>query len=104
MNKQAKKIKTINADQIIDIINSQEYGAEQYSSYGLRAMMRNPITGAYPDVSIGDSVDNSYVWDDNDPTNYMLNGVCAVELDLNDIDKAITQIKAYTWACKQIVL
>lgn len=77
---------------------------EEYAKYGLRGMMNNPITNERVIISIGDIVDNSYEWEDGEPTQEELNGTSAVEVTADTIDNAMELVDAYTWNCSQVAL
>ena len=93
-------------DTILNTIKNQEYGVDQYETYGLRVMKDNPLTGTKVTAEAGDYVNNyeSYEWVDGNPTDESLEGLCAVEIDINDIDDAIHKIQDYIEGEEQIVL
>lgn len=94
-----------NKNQIIEIIQKAEY-----ENYGIRVMMRNPITGKYPSVEIGGSIENSYHWEDGETMGEEIEGVCAVEITIDSIDDALHILNDYIFmignesSCKNIVL
>ena len=94
----------MNAKQIKKIIENNKY---EYNYFGLRAMTRDPMTGKYPkQLGVGDETDNSYAWEDGEPTEDELNGTCALGIDrdaeADEIEAAIKNLRMYD--AKQVVL
>ena len=91
---------------ILNVINSQRYGIDEYETYGLRVMKNNPMTDEAVLAEVGDCVEDyeSYEWVDGNPTDETLGGLCASELDLDDIGNTIEKIQDYIEGSEQIVL
>jgi hypothetical protein len=80
--------------EVIDIIRGEEY---EY--YGIRW-----IHDSDP-VSVGDSLPNSYRWEDGESTGEELNGTSAIECTADDAERGLIQIKdSYASKGDQIVL
>ena len=94
----------VSSKKIKRIIDSQEYGQEEYEVYGLRVMSRSPKTGKAETVEVGDTLGNSYAWPDGEPSEEVLNGASAVEINLDDIDDAIKKVSNYDHNGDKIVL
>ncbi len=91
-------------NQIAEAIKKNKWN---YNYFGLRAMTLNPITGQAKKACVGEVLENSYAWEDGNPTDYELPGTCALGIDAwngteQDIKQALDLIKHYP--AHQIVL
>lgn len=88
-------ISQIKSDDIRNAIDSQEYGVDEYEVYGLRVMSKTP-GGESVRVDVGDTLDDSYSWPDGEPSDEILRGASAVNVDVDNIDDAIKKLNDYT--------
>jgi hypothetical protein len=88
------------ANEIAKIINDNK---DKYEYFGLRGMTKNPITHKYEIAIVGESISNSYSWDDGDTTDCELCGTSALNVDCNNIAAALNAVKSYDHR-SQIVL
>ena len=94
----------MNAQEIFEIVKDN-YSTTNY--FGLRALTQDPITGEFESVQIGESVNNSFSWDDGNTTNEMLDGASAIkinEADMDEIEQAIREMEPYLHNAQQVVL
>ena len=87
-----------NLNEIIEALKKEEW---RY--IGLRCNNNNPITGKKPSVKIGDVLDNSFEWDDGNPTEEELNGTCAIDTFENP-EYAFSLVKTYNRNHNEIMI
>lgn len=71
--------------------------AGEYDHYGVRAHRGG-------DAVVGQSLGNSYIWDDGECTGDELDGICTIKVTAETVDAAIERLRAYSWDNEPIVL
>jgi hypothetical protein len=99
--------KPLTADSVDEIIDTIESNEDEFRYFGLRSMTQNPETGEFEVAKVGDTLNESFEWDDGYSTGNELGGTSAFQIsgDRGEIEHGIREInQTYAPISKQIVL
>jgi hypothetical protein len=90
-------VRNLTSDSVASILHDESNS--EYHAFGLRVMTKNPKTGTEIEVRVGDTVSNSYQWDEGDSTGVDLGGVSVLNISRGSkpeyVSARIRQLKQY---------